>query len=175
MNDILPILDSIDGFIWGLPMIVLLMGTGLLLTVRLNLLQITKLPRALKLIFTAENAGEGDVSSFKSLCTALAATIGTGNIVGVATAVTAGGPGAIFWMWIAAFLGIATKYAEGLLAIKFRATDEKGQVSGGPMRYIELGLGDKYRPLAIMFAVFGASAGILGIGTTTKANAIISS
>ena len=168
------ILDSIDGFIWGVPMLILLMGTGLLLTVRLRLLQVSKLPRALKLIFTAENAGEGDVTSFKSLCTALAATIGVGNIVGVATAITAGGPGALFWMWLAAFLGIATKYAEGLLSVKYRVVDAKGQISGGPMRYIELGLGDKFRPLAIMFAVFGACAGILGIGTTTQAQAIIS-
>ncbi len=174
MDAFMKLLNDIDSFIWGLPMIVLLMGTGLLLTIRLNLLQITRLPRALKLILTAENAGEGDVSSFKSLCTALAATIGTGNIVGVATAVTAGGPGAIFWMWVAAFLGIATKYAEGLLAIKYRVTDANGQVSGGPMRYIELGLGDRFKPLAVMFALFGACAGIMGIGTTTQANAIIS-
>lgn len=174
-NSWMQILDAIDGFIWGLPMLVLLMGTGFLLTWRLRLLQITKLPRALRLIFTAKNEGEGDLTSFKSLCTALAATIGTGNIVGVATAITAGGPGALFWMWIAAFMGIATKYAEGLLSIKYRVTDDKGQMSGGPMRYIEMGLGDKFKPLALMFAIFGACAGIMGIGTTTQAQAIISS
>ncbi len=168
-------LDKVNSVIWGVPMLVLLMGTGLLLTVRLNVLQITKLPMALKLIFTAPNDGEGDVSSFKSLCTALAATIGTGNIVGVTTAVIAGGPGALFWMWVAAFLGIATKYAEGLLSIKYRVTDDKGEISGGPMRYIELGLGKRYIPLAKLFAFFGASAGILGIGTTTQANAIMDS
>jgi AGCS family alanine or glycine:cation symporter len=167
------ILDQIDSYIWGLPMIVLLMGTGLLLTLRLNLLQITRLPLALKLIFTAPNEGEGDVTSFKSLCTALAATVGTGNIVGVATAIAAGGPGAMFWMWAAAFLGIATKYAEGLLSIKFRVTDDRGEISGGPMRYIELGMGQKWSPLAKLFAFFGASAGILGIGTTTQANSVI--
>ncbi len=171
--DWMAILDSIDSFIWGAPMLILLMGTGLLLTFRLKLLQVTKLPQALRLIFTAENLGEGDVSSFRSLCTALAATVGTGNIVGVATAIAAGGPGALFWMWVAAFLGIATKYAEGLLSVRFRVTDAKGQISGGPMRYIELGLGEKFKPLAVMFAVFGACAGVLGIGTTTQAQAII--
>jgi AGCS family alanine or glycine:cation symporter len=169
------ILDGIDSFIWGAPMLILLMGTGLLLTFRLKLLQLTKLPAALRLIFTAENAGEGDVRSFRSLCTALAATVGVGNIVGVATAIAAGGPGALFWMWVAAFLGIATKYAEGLLSVRFRVTDAKGQISGGPMRYIELGLGEKFKPLAVMFAIFGACAGVLGIGTTTQAQAIISS
>ena len=172
-KSIMGILDQIDSYIWGLPMIVLLMGTGLLLTLRLNLLQITRLPLALKLIFTAPDEGEGDVTSFKSLCTALAATVGTGNIVGVATAIAAGGPGAMFWMWAAAFLGIATKYAEGLLSIKFRVTDDKGEISGGPMRYIELGMGPKWSPLAKFFAFFGASAGILGIGTTTQANSVI--
>ena len=172
MQDLLLWLDSINSVIWGAPMLILLMGTGLLLTVRLNVLQLTKLPMALKLIFTAPNEGEGDVSSFKALCTALAATIGTGNIVGVTTAVAAGGPGALFWMWVAAFLGIATKYAEGLLSIKYRVTDARGEMSGGPMRYIELGMGAKFIPLAKMFALFGAAAGIMGIGTTTQANSI---
>ena len=166
-------LNGVNSFIWGLPMLVLLLGTGLLLTIRLNLLQVTRLPMALKLIFTAPNQGHGDVTSFKSLCTALAATIGTGNIVGVTTAVVSGGPGALFWMWVAAFLGIATKYAEGLLSIKYRVTDAKGEISGGPMRYIELGMGAKFHWLAVLFAIFGASAGIFGIGTTTQANAII--
>ncbi len=172
MEQIMSWLDSLNNAIWGLPMLVLLMGTGLLLTVRLNVLQITKLPMALALIFTAPNEGEGDVTSFKSLCTALAATIGTGNIVGVATAIAAGGPGALFWMWAAAFLGIATKYAEGLLSIKYRTVDKKGEMSGGPMRYIEMGMGEKWLWLAKLFAFFGAAAGILGIGTTTQANSI---
>ncbi len=172
MDQVMSILNDLNNAIWGLPMLVLLMGTGLLLTVRLNVLQITKLPMALKLIFTAPNEGEGDVSSFKSLCTALAATIGTGNIVGVATAIAAGGPGALFWMWVAAFLGIATKYAEGLLSIKYRVVDPRGEMSGGPMRYIEMGMGDKWLWLAKLFAFFGAAAGIMGIGTTTQANSI---
>ncbi|MDR3211472.1 MAG: sodium:alanine symporter family protein [Planctomycetota bacterium] len=173
MPELQAFLDNIDGYIWGLPMLVLLMGTGVLLTVRLNLIQVFRLPMALKLIFTARNEGIGDVSSFKSLCTALAATVGTGNIVGVATAVMSGGPGALFWMWVAAFLGIATKYAEGLLSIRFRTFDERGEALGGPMRYIEMGLGAKWKFLAILFAIFGALAGVLGIGTSTQVNAVI--
>ena len=111
------VLNSIDSFVWGPPLLVLLIGTGLMLTIRLQLIQFFKLPQALKLIFTAENKGDGDIDSFKALCTALAATVGTGNIVGVATAIHAGGPGAVFWMWIAAFVGMATKYAAGCLAV----------------------------------------------------------
>lgn len=148
-------LNAIDSFVWGPPLLVLLIGTGLMLTVRLHLLQVFRLPRALKLIFTAKNQGEGDVDSFKALCTALAATVGTGNIVGVATAVHAGGPGAIFWMWMAAFVGMATKYAEGCLAVKYRTVDKNGDIAGGPMYYIENGLGKKYKPLAFLFAFFG--------------------
>ena len=127
--DFLAVLNEIDNFIWGPPLLVLLVGTGILLTIRLHLLQIFKLPKALSLIFRAQNAGSGDIDSFKALCTALSATVGTGNIVGVATAIHAGGPGALFWMWMAAFFGMATKYAEGLLAVKYRETDEKGESS----------------------------------------------
>ncbi|MFC2608017.1 MAG: alanine:cation symporter family protein, partial [Selenomonas sp.] len=123
MENLIPLLNSIDSVLWGPPLITLLVGTGIFLTVRLRLLQVVHLPLALSLIFRARNRGEGDVSSFKALCVALAATVGTGNIVGVATAVKAGGLGAIFWMWMAAFFGMATKYAEGLLAIKYRTTD----------------------------------------------------
>lgn len=135
--DFLAVLNEIDNFIWGPPLLVLLVGTGILLTIRLHLLQIFKLPKALSLIFRAQNAGSGDIDSFKALCTALSATVGTGNIVGVATAIHAGGPGALFWMWMAAFFGMATKYAEGLLAVKYRETDEKGEIAGGPMYYIK--------------------------------------
>ena len=149
------ILNTINSFVWGPPLMVLLIGTGILLTVRLGLLQVIKLPTALKLIFTARNTGNGDINSFKALCTALAATVGTGNIVGVATAIKAGGPGALFWMWMAAFFGMATKYAEGVLAVKYRTVDANGNISGGPMHYIEQGLGKKYKPLAVMFSVFG--------------------
>ena len=139
----LEILNSIDGFIWGPPLMILLIGTGILMSVRLGLLQVMKLPKALQLIFTARSKGEGDVSSFQALCTALAATVGTGNIVGVATAIKLGGPGALLWMWLAAFFGMATKYSEGVLAVKYRTYDENGNASGGPMYYIEQGLGKK--------------------------------
>ncbi|MBC9786181.1 sodium:alanine symporter family protein [Heliobacterium chlorum] len=171
--DIISILDQIDSLVWGPPLLVLLVGTGIFLTLRLGLLQVTKLPLALKLIFTAKNDGSGDVNSFGALCTALAATVGTGNIVGVATAIKAGGPGALFWMWLAAFFGMATKYAEGLLAVKYRSVDANGQISGGPMYYIVNGMGPKYRPLAIMFAASGVLVACLGIGTFPQVNSIV--
>ncbi len=170
----LEILSTIDSFVWGPPLMILLIGTGILLTVRLGLLQVVKLPKALQLIFTARSKGEGDVSSFQALCTALAATVGTGNIVGVATAIKLGGPGALFWMWMAAFFGMATKYAEGVLAVKFRTYDDNGNASGGPMYYIEEGLGKKFKPLAVMFSVFGVMTAALGSGTFTQVNAITS-
>ena len=167
------LLNQIDSFVWGPPLLVLLVGIGIFLSFRLGFLQIFRLPRSLKLIFSAENQGEGDIDSFKALCTALAATVGTGNIVGVATAIKAGGPGAILWMWIAAFFGMATKYAEGCLAVKYRTVDDKGQISGGPMYYIENGLGRAYRPLAIAFAFFGVLVAYFGIGTFAQVNSIV--
>lgn len=167
------LLNQIDSFVWGPPLLVLLVGTGIFLSFRLGFLQIFRLPRSLKLIFSAENQGEGDIDSFKALCTALAATVGTGNIVGVATAIKAGGPGAILWMWIAAFFGMATKYAEGCLAVKYRTVDDKGQISGGPMYYIENGLGRAYRSLAIAFAFFGVLVAYFGIGTFAQVNSIV--
>lgn len=169
----LEILNEIDAFVWGPPLLVLLVGTGILLTFRLKLLQVFKLPQALGLIFSAKNDGRGDVNSFKALCTALAATVGTGNIVGVATAIKAGGPGALFWMWMAAFFGMATKYSECLLAVKYRTVDANGNISGGPMYYIENGLGKKYKPLAVMFAVFGVLCAYFGIGTFAQVNSIV--
>ena len=169
----LEILNEIDAFVWGPPLLVLLVGTGILLTFRLKLLQVFKLPQALGLIFSAKNDGNGDVNSFKALCTALAATVGTGNIVGVATAIKAGGPGALFWMWMAAFFGMATKYSECLLAVKYRTVDANGNISGGPMYYIENGLGKKYKPLAVMFAVFGVLCAYFGIGTFAQVNSIV--
>ena len=175
MEGLIPVLDAIDSFMWGPPLISLLVGTGIYLTFRLKLLQVVRLPKALGLIFKAKNHGEGDVSSFKALCVALAATVGTGNIVGVATAVKVGGPGAIFWMWMAAFFGMATKYAEGLLAVKYRTTDEKGEIAGGPMFYIRNGMGEKYKPLATFFAVATVLVAWLGIGTFPQVNAIVDS
>ncbi len=169
------ILNQIDGYVWGPWLLALLVGTGVWLTLRLHLLQVLKLPRALKLIFFARNKGNGDIDSFKALCTALAATVGTGNIVGVATAIKLGGPGALFWMWLAAFFGMATKYAEGCLAVKYRSVDDQGHVAGGPMYYIEMGLGKKWKPLACAFAIFGVMTAMLGNGTTTQMNAITAS
>ena len=166
-------LNAIDSFVWGPPLLVLLVGTGIMLTIRLGLLQVLKLPQALKLIFCAKNDGHGDVNSFKALCTALAATVGTGNIVGVATAIKAGGPGALFWMWLAAFFGMATKYAECLLAVKYRTVDAQGNISGGPMYYIQNGLGKKYKPLAIMFCIFGIMCAYFGVGTFAQVNSIV--
>ena len=169
----LDLLNQIDSFVWGPPLLILLVGTGIWLTIRLNLIQVFKLIPALKLIFGAKSEGEGDVSSFKALCTALAATVGTGNIVGVATAVKMGGPGALFWMWVAAFFGMATKYAECLLAVKYRTVDDNGNISGGPMYYIEKGMGEKYKPLAVMFAAFGVMCAFFGIGTFAQVNSIV--
>lgn len=164
------ILSAIDSFIWGAPLLILLSGTGLYLTLRLGFIQIRYLPRALGYLFKKDKGGKGDVSSFAALCTALAATIGTGNIVGVATAVQAGGPGAIFWMWLVALLGMATKYAECLLAVKYRVRDKNGFMAGGPMYYIERGLGIKW--LAKLFALFGVMVAFFGIGTFPQVNAI---
>ncbi len=166
-------LNAIDDFVWGPPLLVLLVGTGIWLTIRLGLLQVFKLGSALRLIFSAKNEGSGDVNSFKALCTALAATVGTGNIVGVATAIKAGWPGALFWMWMAAFFGMATKYAECLLAVKYRTVDANGNISGGPMYYIENGLGKAYKPLAVIFALFGVLCAYFGIGTFAQVNSIV--
>lgn len=168
-------LDKLDSFVWGPPLLILLVGTGIMLTIRLGGIQLLKLPYALKLVFKEDQSGDGDISSFGALCTALAATVGTGNIIGVATAIAAGGPGALFWMWLAAFFGMATKYAEGVLAIKYRQLDENGQVAGGPMYYITNGMGEKFKPLAIFFAFSGVLVALLGMGTFTQVNAITSS
>ena len=167
-------LKWVDDQVWGIPLIVLILAVGIYLTIRVRCLQIRHLPRALKFMVKNEEGGSGEVSSFGALCTALSATIGTGNIVGVATALVAGGPGALFWMWIAAFFGMATKYAEGVLAIKYRRIDADGHVLGGPFYYIENGMGRRWRWLAKMFAIFGLGAGLLGIGTITQVNGISS-
>ncbi|WP_371025347.1 sodium:alanine symporter family protein [Paraclostridium ghonii] len=173
--NLIDLLGSLNSFVWGPPLLILLVGTGILFSIKLGFIQVSKLPTAIKLIFKAENSGSGDITSFSALCTALAATVGTGNIVGVATAISAGGPGALFWMWIAAFFGMATKYAEGVLAIKYRVKDDNGEISGGPMYYIINGMGEKYRPLAIFFAISGILVALFGIGTFTQVNSITSS
>ena len=168
------IITAIDNAVWGLPLICLIMVTGIFLTARLGLVQIRHLGKAFKFMFKDEEDGSGEVTSFGALCTALSATIGTGNITGVATAIALGGPGALFWMVIAAFFGMATKYAEGLLAIKYRTIDEDGHVLGGPFYYIENGMGKKWTWLAKIFAFFGAGVGLFGIGTFTQVNSIAS-
>lgn len=173
----LDVLDKINSFLWGTPSLVLLFGTGLFLTFMLKGLQFRKLLYAFKLAFTKEepsssaDKSEGDISNFKTLMTALSATIGNGNIAGVATALTIGGPGAIFWMWVVGLLGMATKYAEALLAMKYRVKNKNGEYSGGPMYYVEKGLGSKWKWLAVAFALFGAFAA-LGIGNSVQSNTI---
>ncbi len=167
-------LVAIDDFVWGVPLMVLIMLGGLLLTIRNKFLQVHKLPLALKWMVKNEEDGEGEVTSFAALCTALSATIGTGNIVGVATAIGTGGPGALFWMIVAAFFGMATKYSEGLLAVKYRVIDKDNHALGGPFYYIERGMGEKWKWLGNLFAFFGVCAGLLGIGTFTQVNGISS-
>ena len=171
INDILV---NIDNFVWGIPLMVLILAGGILLTVRLGVMQFRKLPLALKWMVKNEEGGEGEISSFSALCTALSATIGTGNIVGVATAVGAGGPGAFFWMIVAAFFGMATKFAEGLLAVKYRVVAKDGHSLGGPFYYIEQGMGKKWKWLAKIFAFFGVCVGLFGIGTFSQVNGISS-
>lgn len=169
------VLTTIDDFVWGIPLIVLILAVGIYLTIRLKGLQITKMPMAIRHIRDNERTGEhGEVSSFGALCTALSATIGTGNIVGVATALVAGGPGALFWMWFAALLGTATKYSECLLATKYRVVAEDGHIIGGPFYYIERGMGKNWKWLAKIFAFFGVGVGLFGIGTFTQVNGITS-
>ena len=173
-NSINQILANIDNFVWGVPLMVIILFGGILLTVRLGLLQLRKLPLALKWMVKNEEEAEGEITSFAALCTALSATIGTGNIVGVATAVCAGGPGALFWMVITAFFGMATKYSEGLLAVKYRVIGEDGHSLGGPFYYIEQGMGKNWKWLAKLFAFFGVCVGLFGIGTFSQVNGISS-
>ena len=167
-------LATVNDLVWGTPLMILIIAGGILLTVRMGVLQIRKLPLALKWMVNNEDDGEGEVSSFGALCTALSATIGTGNIVGVATAIGAGGPGALFWMVIAAFFGMSTKYAEGLLAVKYRVVDKDNHTLGGPFYYIERGMGVKWKWLAKIFAFFGICVGLFGIGTFSQVNGISS-
>ncbi|MBR7002056.1 MAG: alanine:cation symporter family protein [Neisseriaceae bacterium] len=173
MENFTALLDQISGFVWGPPLLLLLVGTGLYLTLILGFLQFRALPFALKQTFIShkKHDHDGDVSHFGALMTALSATIGTGNIAGVATAMVAGGPGAVFWMWVTALVGMATKYAESLLAVKYRTTNNKGEMSGGPMYFIELGLGRNWKWLAIAFALFGTLASF-GIGSSVQANTV---
>lgn len=166
------IISSINDFVWGPPTLILIVGTGIYLTLRLGFLQFRTLPYALRLAFSPskqDKKSKGDISHFQALTTAMAATIGTGNIVGVATAVVLGGPGAVFWMWLTAFFGMATKYAEAILAVKYRVENSKGEMSGGPMYYLEKGLNAKW--LGVLFAIFGACAAF-GIGNMVQSNSV---
>jgi len=170
----LDILNRINEFLWGAPSLILLAGTGLFLTFVLKGLQFKKLGYAFKLAFTPnkeDSSAEGDVSNFKALMTSLAGMIGNGNIAGVATAITLGGPGALFWMWVVGLLGMATKYAEALLAQVYRVKNPNGEYSSGPMYYIERGIGRKWKPLAAAFAIFAAFAA-LGTGNGVQSNTI---
>ena len=167
-------IGRVDDMVWGVPLIGTILVTGILLTALLRFVHLFNLKRALRYMVNSETDGSGEVSSFGALCTALSATIGTGNIVGVATAVGTGGPGALFWMEVAAFFGMATKYAEGLLAVKYREVSPEGKVLGGPFYYIEKGLGRNWKWLAVLFAVFGVTTGLLGIGTITQVHGITS-
>lgn len=172
MEELQSLFKVLSDFVWGPPMLMLLVGTGIYLTLRLLFLQIRLLPLAFKQVFGKHErakSAKGDISQFGALMTALAATIGTGNIAGVATACALGGPGAVFWMWLTALFGMATKYAEGVLAVKFRVQNEKGEMSGGPMYYIERGL--KWKWLAILFALFGTLASF-GIGSSVQSNTV---
>lgn len=172
MEAINDLVSMANGWVWGPYMLVFLVGTGVYLTLRLAFIQVRLLPYALKQAFGKHESGddhEGDISHFGALMTALSATIGTGNIAGVATAVMLGGPGAIFWMWMSAFFGMATKYAEGILAVKYRVTNSKGEMSGGPMYYLERGCNLKW--LAIAFAVFGTIASF-GIGSSVQSHSV---
>ena len=168
------VIKCIDDFVWGWPLMISILVVGLLLTVCSRFIQVTHLGKGFKFMFKNEDDGHGDVTTFGALCTALSATIGTGNIVGVATAVCTGGPGALFWMVLMAALGMATKFAECFLAVKYRKTEPDGSILGGPFYYIEYGLGKRFKWLAVLFAFFGLCVGLMGIGTFTQINGITS-
>ncbi|MDB4427692.1 sodium:alanine symporter family protein [Porticoccaceae bacterium] len=166
------IIDTMRDVIWGPGMLTLLLGTGIYLTIGLKGISITKIPYAFKQLFKGrKGSGEGEISPFNALMTALSSTVGTGNIVGVATAIALGGPGALFWMWCAAVIGLATKYAEAVLAVHYRETDVLGKKVGGPMYYIKNGLGENWKWLGMLFAFFGALAGF-GLANTVQSNAV---
>ena len=165
-------ISGINGYVWGWPMLVAILGTGFYLMVRIKAMPLLNIGSAFKLLAQGrEGQGKGHISPFQALMTSLSATIGTGNIAGVATAIAIGGPGALFWMWCTALVGMATKYSEAVLAVNFREKDAEGNYSGGPMYYIRNGLGQKWQWLAIAFALFGTIAGF-GIGNMVQANSV---
>lgn len=171
MANLQALLNDLSALVWGVPMLVMILGVGIYLTTGLHAMTLLKIPAAFRLLFSHSESKKGEIAPFNALMTSLSATIGTGNIAGVATAVFIGGPGAIFWMWCTALVGMATKYAEAVCAVNFREVDENGHYVGGPMYYIRNGLGDNWRWLAVAFALFGSIAGF-GIGNTVQANSV---
>jgi len=172
METIKALVGDLNGIVWGVPMLVLILGTGLFLTLGLRAMPLRRIGYGFRMLWRGRHAaGEGDITPFNALMTSLSATVGTGNIAGVATAIALGGPGAVFWMWCTALVGMATKYGEAVLAVKYRETDEEGNHVGGPMYYIKNGLGAKWAWLGGAFAVFGAFAGF-GIGNMVQANSV---
>ena len=170
------LISSINGVVWGPLMLILILGVGFFLSLGLKLMPILKIGTGFKLLWSgrkasADDESQGEIPPFQALMTALSATVGTGNIAGVATAIFLGGPGALFWMWITALIGMATKYSEAVLAVKYRETDERGDHVGGPMYYIRNGLGKKWAWMGVAFAIFGACAGF-GIGNTVQSNSV---
>jgi len=166
-------ISELNGLVWGKPMLVMIFGTGIFLMIGLRFMPVLNLASGFKLLWKGRESSskEGEISPFNALMTSLSATIGTGNITGVATAIFIGGPGALFWMWVTALIGMATKYAEAVCAVHYREVDEEGSYVGGPMYYIKNGLGKKWLWLAFLFAVFGALASF-GIGNTVQANSV---
>ena len=178
LESIIKINQAVNGFIWGVPAMICIIGVGLLLSVRTRFIQVRKFGAAMKntigKIFDKTQAKDGSMSPFQAVCTALAGTVGTGNIAGVAGAIALGGPGAIFWMWCSAFLGMCTKFSEVTLAIHFREKNAKGEYVGGPMYYIKNGLSKKWYFLAVLYALFGVLT-VFGTGNATQVNTIVSS
>lgn len=172
---IISVNTAVNSFIWGVPAMICIIGVGLFLSLRTRFIQIRRFPYAIRTtigrMFSKKNASEGAITPFQAVCTALAATVGTGNIAGVAGAIAIGGPGAVFWMWISAFLGMCTKFSEVTLAVHFRETNPKGDLAGGPMYYIKNGLGKKWMWLAYLFSVFGILT-VFGTGNATQVNTI---
>jgi AGCS family alanine or glycine:cation symporter len=175
MDAIENVFSAINGLVWGPPMLILILGVGLFLSLGLKLMPIFNLGAGFRLMWNGRSAAgaesDGEIPPFQALMTALSATVGTGNIAGVATAVFLGGPGALFWMWLTALVGMATKYSEAVLAVRFREVDERGSYVGGPMYYIRNGLGKKWAWMGVLFAIFAAIAGF-GIGNTVQANSV---
>ncbi len=178
LESIIKINQAVNGFIWGVPAMICIIGVGLLLSVRTRFIQVRKFGAAMKntigKIFDKTQAKDGSISPFQAVCTALAGTVGTGNIAGVAGAIALGGPGAIFWMWCSAFLGMCTKFSEVTLAIHFREKNANGEYVGGPMYYIKNGLSKKWHFLAVLYALFGVLT-VFGTGNATQVNTIVSS